>query len=130
MAYIELAVSSGEIVAKHFICRGDAAITLPLDTPCLIIDLHPLQRMVLCLSGELLNVLRKIRDRVPARLPLRHLKIHERRLFACRYADVNRDFKKVRCGPRHGQSVADPVSLRRLGWCEKRQYENQSKDES
>src|ERR1041385_680652 len=81
MTDIKLSEGSGQIISKHSVpCRNRSA-PLPLDTPCLIIDLLPVQWPFLRTGIEFLHVLREVRYGVPARLPFGHLKIDERRCF-------------------------------------------------
>src|SRR5712692_527197 len=81
MTDIELRVGSGKIIAKYLVLCRDRPVSLPLDTPSLVVDLLPLQCPALRMGSEFLNVLRKVGNGIAAGLPSRYLEIDERRCF-------------------------------------------------
>src|SRR2546422_4221600 len=109
MAGVELGVCSGEIVSEYAIRRRDDAVSLPLDTPGLVVNLVPLQCAVLRSRIEFLNVLCKIRDRITAGLPHGHLKIDECRRLTRRHGHINRYLEQMRSRMSHRKFVADAV---------------------
>src|SRR2546428_69553 len=78
VANIELRICSREVIAENFVGCGNVTAALPFDAPGLVVDLLPSQWLTLRARAEFLNVLRKIGDRVPSRLPSGHLQIDRR----------------------------------------------------
>ncbi len=109
MPCVELRVCSGEIIPEHAIGRRDDAVSLPLDTPRLVVELVPLQPAVLRACIEFLNVLCKIRARIAAGLPHGHLKIDECGRLIRGNGYINRNLEQVRSRMRHREFVADAV---------------------
>ena len=121
VAGIELRVCSGEIIAKNFVSCCDDPLASPLNPPGLVVHLVPFEWLILRLCAELLNVLGKIGNGVPAGLPPGHLQIEERRCVCRGDRNIDCHFEQMGSRTRHGEPVADQIRGKSLSAREQRQ---------